>query len=168
MDDELPDDGADFLHMVRDLPSDPSSIYAAWTDLGSITTWWGAEGFVVPPDRVSANHQEGGVYEACMVNTVTGDEMWWGGEYRVLKPSRHFEVTQQWRQADGTPAGPLRLLSVALEPLQGRDQDGGAVTRMIFREGPFSEDRILRAHESGWNESFSRLAGYLARHGGRS
>ncbi|MDN3905432.1 SRPBCC domain-containing protein [Arthrobacter sp. YD2] len=166
MDDELPDDGVDFLHMVRDLPSAPAAIYSAWLDLSRITSWWGAEGFVVPPDRIVANAHEGGNYQACMVHTATGDEMWWAGEYRVLEPPHRLEVTMQWRQADGTPAGPVRLISMALQPLP--DLDGEALTRMTFRAGPFIGDRELRAHETGWGESFSRLAGYLARHGGRS
>ncbi|WP_146362600.1 SRPBCC family protein [Arthrobacter yangruifuii] len=165
MDDELPDDGEDFLHMVRDLPSGPSAIYSAWIDLAGITAWWGAEGFIVPPDRVSANQHEGGDYQACMVNTVTGDEVWWGGEYRILDPPRQFEVTQQWRHADGSPAGPVRVINVMLEPLQIPEDE--AITRMTFREGPFSEDKLLQGHEATWNQSFSRLAGYLARRGGR-
>lgn len=161
MNDELLNDGEDFLHMVRDLPAGPAAIYQAWFDLTGITAWWGAEGFVVPPDRVSADQHVGGDYQACMVNTLTGDELWWGGEYRVLDPPHCLEVTQQWQRPDGAPAGPVRVINVGLQPLER--PEGPAVTRMTFREGPFPAGREIEAHENGWSESFHRLAGYLAR-----
>ena len=157
----LPDDTADYLHMVRDLAAGPSAVYAAWADLSRITSWWGPEGFIVPPDRVSAHEQVGGNYQACMINVVSGDELWWGGEFRILDPPHQLEATQQWQEADGSPTGPQRLINVDLRPLG--DRDGEAVTRMTFRQGPFSDDRELRLHLSGWDASFSRLAGYLAR-----
>ena len=164
MDHELPEEGletADFLHMVRDLPAGPSEIYAAWMDLTRITSWWGPEGFLVPPDRVTSHRQVGGDYQACLVNTITGDEKWWGGEYRILDPPNRFEVTQQWQEADGTPVSAQTVIDVQLAPLP--DREGGPVTRMTLRQGPFSGDRDLLGHETGWNASFSRLAGYLAR-----
>lgn len=161
MDDELPDDGVDFLHMVRDLPSAPAAIYSAWLDLSRITSWWGAEGFVVPPNRISAQQRVGGDYQACMVNAITGDELWWSGQYRILDPPHSLEVTQQWRQPDGAPAGPIRVINVQLQPLAAGEDH--ALTRMTFREGPFEPGQELVGHESAWSEAFHRLAGYLAR-----
>ena len=160
----LPEEATDYLHMVRDLPSGPSAVYTAWTDLARITSWWGAEGFVVPPDRIWAHQYVGGNYQACMVNTISGDELWWGGEYRILDPPHRLELTQQWQQADGSPAGPVRVINVALEALA--DRDGPAVTRMMFREGPFPAGRVIEGHEDAWSEAFRRLAGYLARRRG--
>ncbi|MCQ2001576.1 SRPBCC family protein [Arthrobacter zhaoxinii] len=159
----LPDE--DFLHMVRDLPSGPTAIYEAWMDLARITSWWGAAGFIVPPDRISAHQHVGGDYQACMVNTATGDELWWGGEYLVLDPPHRLEVTQQWQQSDGAPAGPKRVIRIELHPMDAGE--GAPVTRMTFREGPFAAaDGEIEGYESGWNESFNRLAGYLARQRG--
>lgn len=170
MDDRLPadgpaDDDQDYLLMVRDLPSDSADVYAAWADLSRITAWWGPAGFIVPPERITDHRRIGGDYHACLVNTVTGDEMWWGGEYRILDPPNRFEVTQQWQQANGSPVGPLTVIDVNIAPLM--NSGGHPLTRMTLRQGPFTGDRELLGHQSGWNQSFSRLAGYLARQNGR-
>ncbi|KPN17678.1 MULTISPECIES: SRPBCC family protein [unclassified Arthrobacter] len=145
-----------YLHMVRDLRAQPDAVYNAWTDLAHVTDWWGPEGFTVPEDRVRMDSREGGEYRACMVNTITGDELWWGGTLERLDPPGHLSMTQRWEQPDGTPASNTTLITVDLEP-----HDGG--TRMAFAQGPFPDTRDRDGHETGWNSSFSRLAEYLAR-----
>ena len=161
--DDPEDETADYLHMVRDLPSTPEAIYTAWTDLARITSWWGPEGFLVPPDRVISHKHVGGEYRACLINAVTGDEFWWGGEYLILAPPLQLRLTQRWEEEDGTPTGPQTVIDVGMQSLPDRTQP---VTRMTFRQGPFTGDRELVDYEGRWNASFSRLAGYLARHRG--
>ena len=145
-----------YLRMVRDFRAQPEAVYKAWTDLSHVTDWWGPEGFIVPEDRVSMDSREGGRYQACMVNTITGDELWWGGTLERLDPPDHLSMTQQWEQPDGTPASNTTLITVDLEP-----HDGG--TQMSFAQGPFPNTGDRDGHETGWNSSFSRLADYLAR-----
>lgn len=147
-----------YLRMVRTFRAQPDAVYKAWTNLAHVTDWWGPEGFIVPEDRVSMDSREGGQYRACMVNTITGDELWWGGTLERLDPPDHLSMTQQWQQPDGTPASNTTLITVDLEP-----HDGG--TQMSFAQGPFPDTRDRDGHETGWNSSFSRLAAYLARRG---
>ena len=145
-----------YLHMVRDFRAGPDAVYRAWLDLSDAAQWWGPEGFMVPEDRVSIERREGGRYQACLVNAITGDELWWGGTLERLDPPDHLSMTRRWEQSDGTPAGSTTLLTVDLEP-----RDGG--TQMSFAQGPFPNAAEKDGHETGWNESFSRLADYLAR-----
>ncbi|WP_433123132.1 SRPBCC family protein [Arthrobacter koreensis] len=145
-----------YLQMVRDLRAQPDAVYGAWTDLTHVTDWWGPEGFIVPADRVHMENREGGTYRACMVNTITGDELWWGGTFERLDPPEHLSMTQRWEQPDGTPASSTTLMTVDLEP-----HDGG--TQMSFAQGPFPSGKERDSHETGWNSSFSRLAAFLAR-----
>lgn len=147
------------LLMVRDFPVPQQAVYDAWADLAHATDWWGPEGFIVPPERVSIDNRVGGTYRACMVNTLTGDELWWGGTLRELKPPDRLVMTQEWQSPDGTPSSPETLITVDLAP-----HDGG--TRQTFRQGPFADRRDLDGHQSGWNSSFDRLSRYLARHRG--
>ena len=118
--------------MVRDFRAQPEAVYNAWTDLSHVTDWWGPEGFIVPEDRVSMDSREGGRYQACMVNTITGDELWWGGTLERLDPPDHLSMTQQWEQPDGTPASNTTLITVDLEAARRRDAD-------VFRAGALSE-----------------------------
>ncbi|WP_312180470.1 SRPBCC domain-containing protein [Arthrobacter sp.] len=146
-----------YLHMVRDFAAEPAVVYDAWADLAHASDWWGPEGFTVPADRVSVDDREGGIYEACMINTGTGEELWWGGTLERLDPPDHLSMTQQWKEPDGTPASNLTLITVDLEP-----HDGG--TQMTFRQGPFPGTEDRDGHEIGWNQSFNRLSKFLARH----
>lgn len=145
-----------YLRMARDFSAEPAAVYRAWTDFAHATDWWGPEGFIVPADRVSVDDREGGSYKACMVNTITGDELWWGGTLERLDPPDHLSMTQQWEQPDGTPASNVTLITVDLEP-----HDAG--THMTFQQGPFPDTRDRDGHETGWEQSFHRLANYLAR-----
>ena len=153
-------DGNDLL-MVRDFPVPPQAVYDAWADLSHVTDWWGPEGFIVPAERVSVDERVGGSYRACMVNTITGDELWWGGVLKDLEPPTRMAMTQQWQGPDGAPVSPETLITVELAP----HHEG---TRMTFRQGPFQDRRDLDGHESGWSSSFDRLSRYLARHRGAS
>ncbi|MFJ7748830.1 SRPBCC domain-containing protein [Arthrobacter sp. NPDC097144] len=154
-----PAGGENQLLMVRDFPVGPQAVYDAWSDLTGVTDWWGPEGFLVPADRVRVENRAGGSYRACMVNTLTGDELWWGGTLRELRPPDHLAMTQQWQSPDGTPSSPETLITVDLAAHHGG-------TRMTFRQGPFSTRRELDGHQTGWNSSFDRLSRYLARHRG--
>lgn len=145
------------LLMVRDFPVPQQAVYDAWADLSHATDWWGPEGFIVPADRVSSEDRVGGAYRACMVNTVTGDELWWGGVLTDLDPPNRIAMTQKWLDPDGKPASSETLIRVELA-------QHGAGTRMTFRQGPFSDRRDVDGHQSGWNSSFDRLSRYLARH----
>lgn len=146
-----------YLEMVRSFAAQPEAVYNAWADLAHATDWWGPEGFIVPADRVSVDDREGGKYKACMVNTITGDELWWGGTLERLDPPDHLSMTQQWEGPDGTPASNLTLITVDLEP-----HNGG--TQMTFRQGPFPKAEDRDGHETGWSQSFHRLSNFLARH----
>ncbi|GAA3290129.1 SRPBCC domain-containing protein [Arthrobacter citreus] len=154
-----PQGSDDELLMERNFPVPQQAVYDAWTNLSSITDWWGPEGFIVPADRVSIDRRVGGTYRACMVNTLTGDELWWGGVLKDLEPPDRLAMTQEWQSPDGSPSSPETLITVDLAP-----HDGG--TRMTFRQGPFSNRRDVDGHQSGWNSSFDRLSRYLARHRG--
>lgn len=145
------------LLMVRNFPVPQQDVYAAWTTVKQATDWWGPEGFIVPADRISIDGRVGGIYRACMVNTITGDEMWWGGVLKDIDPPNRLAMTQEWQSPDGTPASAETLITVELAP-----HDGG--TRMTFRQGPFATPRDADGHQAGWNSSFDRLARYLARH----
>lgn len=147
------------LLIERAFPVPQQAVYDAWADLSAATEWWGPEGFIVPADRVSSENRVGGTYRACMVNTVTGDELWWGGVLRNIEPPNRLVMTQQWLGADGTPASSETLITVDLFP----HHDG---TRMVFRQGPFTDRRDADGHRTGWNSSFDRLSRYLARHRG--
>lgn len=145
------------LVMVRDFPVPQQAVYDAWTHPSRATDWWGPEGFIVPTDRVSIDGRVGGTYRACMVNTSTGDELWWGGVLRELDPPNRLAMTREWQEPDGSAASAETLMTVDLAP-----HENG--TRMTFRQGPFSDHREIDGHQAGWNSSFDRLSRYLVRH----
>ncbi|WAP51331.1 SRPBCC domain-containing protein [Arthrobacter sp. ATA002] len=147
------------LLLVRHFPVPQQAVYDAWSDPSHAADWWGPEGFTVPAGHVSIDGRVGGTYRACMVNPVTGDELWWGGTLREVDPPNRLALTMDRQAPDGSAVSAETLVSVDFSP-------HGGGTEMTFRQGPFADRRELNGHQAGWNSAFDRLARYLARHRG--
>jgi len=79
-------------------------------------------------------------------------ENWAHGVYREVVPVKRLAMTFAWEGTDALET----LITMTFE----EDGDG---TRMTFDHGPFESTGSRDGHHEGWNQSFDKLANYLAR-----
>ncbi len=147
---------------VFDAPRD--LVWKAWTDPERVMRWWGPKNFTAPVSKI--NLRVGGTYLNCM-RSPEGKDFWSTGVYREIVPLKRLVCTDSFADEKGNvvPAShygmegywPLELLiTVTFE------ETGGKTTMTLRHEGmPAGQSRELA--EAGWNESFDKLAEYLAK-----
>ncbi len=142
-------------------------VWKAWTDPESMKRWWGPKNFTAPVSRIDL--RVGGKYLSCM-RGPDGKDYWSTGIYREIVPRERIVVTDSFADEQGNvvPAShygmegdwPLELLvTVTLEKAGGR-------TKMTLRHAGIPAGKMRELCETGWNESFDKLAEYLAKAAG--
>ncbi len=139
-------------------------VWKAWTDPERVKRWWGPKGFTSPVYKIDL--RVSGVYLNCM-RSPDGQDYWGTGVYREIVEPERIVYTDSFSDAEGNlvPASnygmsgdwPLELLvTVTFEEHEGK-------TKMTLQHVgiPAGENRDLA--KAGWNESFDKLAEYLAK-----
>lgn len=139
-------------------------VWKAWTDPESVKHWWGPKGFTSPVSKIDL--RVGGVYLNCM-RSPDGQDYWSTGIYREIIEPERIVCTDSFSDSEGnviqasnygmSGEWPLELLvTVTFEEYKGK-------TMMTLQHVgiPAGENRDLT--EAGWNESFDKLAEYLAK-----
>ena len=138
-------------------------VWKAWTEPDRCMRWWGPKNFTSPFCRIDL--RPGGTYLNCM-RSPEGRDYWSTGMYRqVEEPSlmvctdnfadengdvvsaSHYGMTGDWLQE--------LLITVMFTELEGR-------TKLILRHTGIPKGEMSDLTEAGWNESFDKLAEYLA------
>jgi len=150
------------LVITRDFDVPRERVWQAWTEPEHVRRWWGPKGFTSPVSRIDL--RVGGVYLNCM-RSPEGQEFWSTGVYREIVPLARIVCTDSFADEKGNvvPAShygmegdwPLELqITVTFE------EDGGKTIMNLRHEGiPVGQMRDLC--ESGWKESFDKLADIL-------
>jgi uncharacterized protein YndB with AHSA1/START domain len=131
------------------------AVYQAFVDPDQITLWFGPLAFHVPRDTVKIDARSGGSWNMTMVNNDNP-------EWKAPVASTLVEVVENqllvgYEIAQGFPGvEDGTKLSISLEFTA--EGDG---TRLELRQGPFPEE-MRDMSETGWNQSFHKLAGLLA------
>ena len=141
-------------------------VWKAWTEPERVKRWWGPKDFTAPVIKI--DFRVGGVYLYCM-RSPEGKDYWSTGVYREIVRLERIVSTDSFADENGNvvPATyygmsedwPLQLLvTVRFDEHEGK-------TKLTLRHAglPAGESRDLT--ESGWNESFDKLAEYLAKEG---
>lgn len=154
---------------VFDAPRD--LVWKAWTEPERTMRWWGPKNFTAPVSKIDL--RVGGAYLSCMRGAGPDGvvrDFWSTGVYREIVPQKRLVCTDSFADEKGNvvPAShygmeedfPLELLiTVTFE------ETGGKTTMTLLHEGmPAGQMRELS--ETGWNESFDKLADYLAKAAG--
>jgi uncharacterized protein YndB with AHSA1/START domain len=142
-------------------------VWKAWTEPEAVMRWWGPKDFTAPVIKIDL--RVGGKYLSCM-RGPDGKDYWSTGIYREIVepsllvntdsfadekgnvvPASHYSMEGDW---------PLVLLvTVKFEEIGGR-------TKMILRHTGIPAGKMRELCETGWNESFDKLAEYLAKAAG--
>jgi len=132
-------------------------VWKAFTDPDQLAAWFGPVGYSVPRDTVDIDLRVGGHQRFLMVPNDPGlpaagpvD----GTFDEVVEPSllvAYEDLSDEMAQLFGATRITLRL----------EFHDEGGKTRLVLRQGPYSEDFVGNARE-GWGSSFTKLDDLLA------
>jgi uncharacterized protein YndB with AHSA1/START domain len=139
-------------------------VWKAWTDPERMMRWWGPKGFTTPFCKIDL--RVGGKYLNCM-RSPEGQDFWSTGVYREIVEPERVVCTDSFADAEGNvvPAThygmgadiPLEMLvTVTFEELEG------GKTKMTLRHAGLPAGEMKDSAGAGWNESFDKLAEYLA------
>ncbi|MDD1661199.1 MAG: SRPBCC domain-containing protein [Methanomicrobiales archaeon] len=146
-----------FFDAPRDL------VWKAWTEPGRFMHWWGPAGFTSPLAKIDL--RVGGKVLACM-RSPDGKDFWSTGTYREIVPQERIVTTDSFADEKGNVvsashygmkgAWPMELLiTVTLG-----EENGGTRLTLQHEGFPDRENRDLAG--AGWEQSFDKLAWYLA------
>ena len=134
--------------ITRTFAAPPELVFQAWTDPDHLVRWWGTA--EMSGAGADIDLRPGGAWRACM-RSPEGVDHWAGGTFVEIDPPRRLVMTFAWEAM----ADAETLLTISL--------DGEAdSTVMTFRHGGLSSPASRDGHAEGWNESFDKLAGFLA------
>ena len=142
-------------------------VWKAWTEPEHVMRWWGPKNFTAPVSKIDL--RVGGTTLNCMRGAGPDGvvrDFWSTGVYREIVPQKKLVCTDSFADEKGNvvPASyygmegdwPLELLITVTF-----DETGGKTTMTLRHAGmPAGQNRELA--EAGWNESFDKLADYLA------
>jgi uncharacterized protein YndB with AHSA1/START domain len=111
--------------------------------------WWGPAGFTALD--VELDVREGGRYRITM-QPPDGEPFHLHGRYAEVDPPQRLAYTFEYEEPDPDDQETLVTLSFFDHP------DG---TRVAFDQGSFATQARYELHETGWSETFDRLAEYL-------
>ena len=146
---------------IFDAPRD--LVWKAWTEPERLMRWYGPKNFTSPVSKI--DFRVGGTYVNCM-RSPDGKDYWSTGVYREIVPLERIVLTDSFADEKGNvvPAShygmegdwPLELqMTITFE-------DAGGKTKLTLRHAGIPDVEITNA-QTGWNESFDKLAEVLAK-----
>ena len=156
------------LTITRIFDAPRERVWKAWTDPEFLKKWWGPKNFTAPVIKI--DFRVGGKYLSCM-RGPDGKDYWSTGVYREIVPLEKLICTDSFADEKGNrvPAShygmtghwPLELLvTVTFEELGGK-------TKMILRHEGIPSGVMRELTETGWSESFDKLAESIVASGTR-
>ncbi|GAA4414923.1 SRPBCC domain-containing protein [Actinokineospora soli] len=145
----------DTQHLVvsRVFDADRDRLWTAWTTPSEITRWWGPNGFVAVESSIELEPREGGVFRLTMHSAEHGIEVPMDAHFLAVDPGERLVYTEP------TPCLPAIRSVVGTLTLTDAGSGKTEVTLDITME---TSDEIRTLSETGWHESFDRLATVLA------
>jgi uncharacterized protein YndB with AHSA1/START domain len=139
------------LVITRTFDASPGLVFQAWTDPRHLIHWPGPRGFTATSDKFDC--RPGGFYRTCL-HAPDGTDHWVRGTYLEVEEPARLVFTHAWENEQGQP-GPETVVTVTFK-------DQGGKTLMRFHQAIFESTASRDGHGEGWNQSFDRLADYLA------
>ena len=139
-----------FLQQTRVLPAPRERVFAALSEPGELSRWWGPDGFTIP--EVDFDPREGGAYRIAM-QPPEGEVFHLTGAFRDVVPPARLAFTFLWDPPTTDDRETLAELDLS-------DRDGS--TEVRFRQGPFATEERRELHDGGWSQSFAKLERLLS------
>lgn len=141
------------LAMTRVFDAPRAQVWAAWTTPSQIAKWWGPNGFEVPESTIVLEPSKGGKFSLSMHSEEHGID--------VPMDAHFIEYVEGERLVYTEPEPCLPEIKTVVGIVTFTDVEGGK-TEVGFDVSMRTSDQIRELSESGWVESFDRLAAVLA------
>ncbi|HSJ19037.1 MAG TPA: SRPBCC domain-containing protein [Nocardioidaceae bacterium] len=145
------------LHIERVLDAPRELVWRAFTDPDEIAKWFGPVGYSVPRESVEVDLRVGGHQKMTM---VPDDPSYppGGPSDGVFDEIVENELLVMHEVLEGEMA---ELFGTDRLDIRIELHDENAKTRLVVRQGPYSDDFVGNARE-GWMSSFTKLDTLLA------
>ncbi|WP_131747330.1 SRPBCC domain-containing protein [Frankia sp. Cppng1_Ct_nod] len=131
-------------------------VYRAFTDPDQLAQWFGPVGYSVPRDTVDIDVRVGGHQRFVMVSDDDpGMTSPVNARFTEVVENELLVGTEDWEGMPGQEG--ITHMYMRLE-----FHDEGGKTRLVLRQGPYTEEVEGMARE-GWSSSFTKLDALLAR-----
>jgi len=140
-----------FLQQTHLLPAPRERVFAALSERGELSRWWGPDGFTIP--EIDFDPREGGAYRIAM-QPPEGELFHLTGAFREVDPPVRLAYTFVWDPATADDRETLAELDL-------RELEDGS-TEVRLKQGPFATEERRSLHDGGWGESFAKLERLLA------
>jgi uncharacterized protein YndB with AHSA1/START domain len=152
------------LVIVRNFDAPRELIWQAWTEPEHCKRWWGPKDFSAPFCTIDL--RVGGTYLNCM-RSPEGQDFWSTGVYREIVAPERIVCTDSFADADGKVVPATHYGMSADFPLELQitvtfKEDKGK-TRLTLRHAGLPPGEDFDNCRAGWNESFDKLAEFLAK-----
>jgi len=138
------------LVITRVFAAPRALVYQAFTDPDQLAAWFGPVGFSVPRETVDIDARVGGHQRFTMVSD-DAPAMTSPVNATFTELVENELIVGEEKLPDGSS------LYVRIE----LHDEGGDKTRLVLRQGPFTDEILAMANE-GWNSSWTKLDALLA------
>jgi uncharacterized protein YndB with AHSA1/START domain len=141
-------------------------VWKAWSDPAMAMRWWGPKGFTAPACEI--DFRVGGKSLMAMQSPDFNDgrPIWSTGIYREIVPFERIVVTDSFADENGNvvPASDYGMPGDIPEEMliTVEFEDVGGKTKMTLRHEGLPAGEMQGGANTGWNESFDKLAAALA------
>lgn len=137
------------LNLTRMLPAPRAAVWSAITEPKQLARWWGPRGFTIP--ELDFDPRPGASYRIAM-QPAEGDRFHLSGEFLEVDAPARLSFTFRWDPPNPDDRETTATLSL--------DERGGE-TEVQFTQGEFATEERRALHETGWGDSFGKLAELL-------
>jgi uncharacterized protein YndB with AHSA1/START domain len=141
---------AEALTLERTCDAAPEQIFAAWTEPGLLTQWWGPPGTRLIAAEI--DFREGGRYRLGIQHSeqVT---YFVSGIYQTIQPPHKLAFTWRWENPDMDIGNSLVTLEF---------RANGRQTDLRLTHAKLPTDQARAAHQEGWLGMLAKLAQFLS------
>ena len=137
-------------------------VWKAWTDPRHLTRWWGPKDFTSPNCKIDL--RIGGRYLFCM-RSKEGQEIWSTGIYKEIVPLSRIVCTDSFADEKGNVVSAAHYgmsddFPIEMEVTITLEEENGKI-KMTLRHAGFPAGNMIEMTNTGWNESFDKLANSL-------
>jgi uncharacterized protein YndB with AHSA1/START domain len=151
------------LTITRVFDAPRGLVFQTWTQPERAKRWWGPKSFTTPVCEIDL--RVGGVIRTCM-RSPEGQDFWSRGVYREIVEPKRIACTDSFADEQGNVVSPEHygmspewpaeaLITVTFTEHAGK-------TRLTLQHSPLPPGRERDLCRQGWEESFDKLADYLA------
>jgi len=155
---------ADMILTITHVFDAPRSlVFQAWTQPERVKRWWGPKNFTTPVCEIDL--RPGGVFRTC-VHSPEGQDFWSQGVYREIVEPERIVCTDSFADEQGNVVSPEHYGISSEWPVEALITviftEHAGKTRLTLQHSPLPLRRERDLCRQGWEESFDRLADYLA------